>query len=130
MENGQPMKTGSESEFPEDTLGDLTKSSSLETMPLGASGSTPEPTNAITRRDSKKTLKNAELSELRSKIGLVAGALADFQEAGGMILTSEVEYKTPSGSTYKAVKLLLFVAGVNVVAEKTADGLDFNLAAE
>lgn len=49
----------------------------------------------------------------------MAGALADFQAAGGIVVVKNV---SADGNT--AVKLYLVAEGINIVAEKTADGLD------
>jgi hypothetical protein len=70
------------------------------------------------------------LDELRTKAGLVAGALADFQAAGGLVAVKNVEYTAPSGSKLTATRLYLVAEGLNLVAVNTADGIDFNLVAE
>jgi hypothetical protein len=130
MENGQPTKTKSEQELKVDISGDSPKLSNSEPMPLGVSPSSPSRTTATMLTASPKTYKNAELQALRLKIGLVAGALADFQSAGGMIVMDEVAYKKASGSENKAIKLLLFIRDADIVAERTPDGIDFDLVAE
>ncbi len=84
-------------------------------------------TTATTLKGSKKIWKSAELVELQSQVGLVAGVLADFQMAKGLIVREEVTYKSPSGRDCKAIKLILLVEDMNLVAVKTADGIDFNL---
>lgn len=129
MENGQPTRTGKESENPADISGDSMKSPKLESMPLGASGSSRKSTTATMRKGSKKIWKSAALLELRSKAGLVAGALADFQTAKGLIVRDEVTYTSPSGRACKGVKLILLVEDADIVAVKTANGLDFNIVA-
>lgn len=130
MENGQPMKTENESESKEVTSDGSISLPRSENTESDASKSTPIPTTATTQNASKKIWKSAELEVLRSKAGLVAGALADFQGAKGMVLASVTEYRKPSGRKYKAVKLLLFVDEIDLVAVKTKDGLDFDLVAE
>jgi hypothetical protein len=59
----------------------------------------------------------------------VAGALADFQAAGGLVAVKNIEYKSPGGSTFTATKLYLVAEGANLTVQATADGLDFNLVA-
>lgn len=130
MANGQRTKTGNVSAKKADTLETLGKSADLESMPLGASESSSTITTATTRKGSQKTWKIAELQELKSKIGLVAGALADFQAAGGLVVTKKQTYTVPSGSTYTAIKLFLIVQDANIVAVQTEDGLEFDLVAE
>lgn len=131
MENGQPTKMASASAKKADTSEDLTKLPLSESMPLGASKSSlPATMPATTRIVAPKTWKSAELQELESKAGLVAGALADFQTAGGLIHTKPFELTYPSGSKFRGVKIMLFVNQANLVAEKTADGLVFRLVAD
>ena len=129
MVNGQPTKTGNAPELKAVTSDALAKSSNLGAMPLGASTSSQAPITATALKGSKKTWKSAELVELLSKAGLVAGALADFQAAKGMIVREEIAYTAPSGIVCRAIKLILLVEDVDLVAVKTADGLDFNLVA-
>jgi hypothetical protein len=69
------------------------------------------------------------LDELRTKAGLVAGALADFQAAGGLVAVKNVEYTSPSGSKLTATRLYLVAEGLSLVAVSTTDGIDFNLVA-
>lgn len=130
MESGQPTRMGNESESKADISDALTLSPNSENTQGGASKNSRIRTTATTPNASKKTWKNADLAELRSKVGLVAGALADFQGAKGIVVTQETTYTAPSGRVCKAVKLYLIVQDADLVAEKTADGLDFNLAAE
>lgn len=130
MENGPPMKTEAEPAKPADTSGDSVKLQGSESMPLGASKSSPKPTNATTPKGSKKTLKNVALAGLRSKAGLVAGALADFQGAKGIIVREEIAYTAPSGRVCKAIKLILLVEDADLVAVVTKDGLEFDLVAD
>jgi hypothetical protein len=63
------------------------------------------------------------LEELCLKIGLVAGALADFQSAGGLALVKNIEYEPG----IFASKVLLVAEGLNIRAQKTEDGLDFEV---
>jgi hypothetical protein len=65
------------------------------------------------------------LEELAEKASILAGALADFQAAGGLVSVKDIEYKTPSGRTFTATKLYLVAEGVSLKVQKTADGLDF-----
>ena len=58
----------------------------------------------------------------------MAGALADFQAAGGLVAVKNIEYKTPSG-TFTATRLLLVADGANLKVRSTADGLDFQVEA-
>jgi hypothetical protein len=130
MENGQPTKTASASENPADISDVSAQSVNSETMPLGELKNSSVITTATTQIVTPKTWKSAELLELESKAGLVAGALADFQAAGGLIHTKPFELNYPSGSKFTGVKIMLFVNHVNLVAKKTADGLVFRLVAE
>lgn len=68
-----------------------------------------------------------ELEELAEKASIVAGALADFQAAGGLVAVKNVEIKTPSGSVFTATRLYLVVEGASLKVQKTVDGLDFTL---
>lgn len=130
MVNGQRTKTESASAKKADTSEISGKSARLESMPLGASKSLSTNTTATTQKGSQRTWKTAELQELKSKIGLVAGALADFQSAGGLVVTKKQTYTVPSGSTYTAIKLFLIVQDVNIETVQTEDGLEFNLVAD
>lgn len=124
MENGQNTQTGKGSEPKVDTLGGSTKSKNSASMPLGASeSSSPLPMTATTRKDLVKTWKSAALEELRSKAGLVAGALADFQTAGGLVVVKNIEFEPGKF----APKIYLVAEGLNIRIEKTADGLDFDI---
>lgn len=125
--NGQPIEGGNASENPVDTSADSTKLPVLGNMPLGASENLSKTITATMPPVSRKTLKNAKLRELRSKIGLVAGALADFQSAGGVVVKKRLEYTTPSGNKFSAIKLLLIVENANLVAVQTEDGLEFEV---
>lgn len=66
---------------------------------------------------------------MRSKAGIVAGALADFQTAKGRAVTQEIAYTAPSGRVCKAVKIILLIEDANLVVARTADGIDFNVVA-
>ena len=131
MESGQLMKTSNEPESKAVTLDDSTKSRLVAaTGPSVLLTSSPLDTTATTLSGSKKTLKNVDLQELRSKAGLVAGALADFQAAGGLVVTKNIEYTLPSGETFSAVKIYLVAENSHLKVSKTVDGLDFDLVAE
>lgn len=54
----------------------------------------------------------------------MAGALADFQSAGGLVVVKNVDY----GNVY-AVKIYLVVDGASLKVNQTVDGLDFGLVA-
>jgi hypothetical protein len=99
-------------------------------MPLGESQNLSPTTAATTPSDSSGTLKSAELGNLQSKAGLVAGALADFQVAGGIVVSKEVAYKAPSGRVYTAIKLYLIVKDAAILKRDSDDGLDFYLVAD
>jgi hypothetical protein len=107
----------------QDTSDDLTKQSASGLMPLGASKSSRKNMTATILRVLRKTWSNAELEELRRKAGLVAGALADFQAAGGLVVTKNMEYEGG-----KFVKIFLVVDKINLVAQRTADGMDFDIS--
>lgn len=127
MENGQHMKTGNESVSKADTSEDSTKLQALESMPLGESKNTHTTTPANIQNGSQKILKSAELTELQSRIGLVAAALSDFQEAKGRVIAREIPYTMPNGSTFTALKIFVFIEGASLVAEKTSDGTEFKV---
>lgn len=130
MENGPPTKPESESEKPEGTSDGLIKYPPSESTESAVSVNlSPSTTPATTLKGSKKTWTSVELEELKSKAGLVAGVLSDFQTAKGMIARSEVVYTLPSGRNCKAIKILLFVPDFDLVAVKTTDGLVFDLLA-
>lgn len=130
MGNTQPTATGAGSGKKADISDALTKSPRLASMVKSASQNSRTTTTATMQKGLPKTWKNVELEELRRKAGLVAGALADFQAAGGLIVRKEVEYTLPSGRTYKALRLHLIVENANLVAETTPDGIDFSIVAE
>lgn len=130
MESLQPTKTENESGSKADTSDASTESGLVAVTEKNASMNLSSSTTAATPTDSKKTWKSAELSELQSKAGLVAGALADFQAAKGLVAVKETTYTAPSGRVCKAMKLFLIVEDCDLVAVKTADGLDFSLVAE
>jgi hypothetical protein len=125
MENTQPTKTKSASVSPADTSDASIKSEVVAVTESDASKISSPATTATMSNGSKKTLTNAELVELRSKAGLVAGALRDFQDAKGLVAVKEVEH-TPG---VYAVKIYLVVDGASILKDKTADGLDFNIVA-
>jgi len=112
------------------TLGGLTKPLSKDSMPLGASMSLSSGTTATTPTDSPETLKNARLEELRSRIGLVAGALADWQTAGGLVAIKNMTGTLASGRVVRACRVTLAIDGAQLFVKMTPDGLDFDLVAE
>lgn len=127
MENGQPMKMGKGPGSKADTSEDLTKLQDSENMESPESETLlPQATSATTQSGSSKTWKSAELEVLRSKAGLVAGALSDFQTAGGLVAVEIFEYEA-SGSKFSATKIYLVAENLHVSVKKTADGLDFDI---
>ena len=124
MENTQPMRTGSESGKKAGTSGGSIKSRQVADTAKRVLGSSSKSITATTLTASPKTLTSAELEGLRSKAGLVAGALADFQSAGGLVVVKNVDY----GNVY-AVKIYLVVDGASLKVNQTVDGLDFGLVA-
>ena len=112
------------------TLDGSTKPPSKDSMPLGASKSLSSGITATTQNDSQKTLTSAKLEELRSRIGLVAGALADWQTAGGLVAIKNMTGTLASGRTVKACRVVLAVDGYQLSVKMTPDGLDFDLVAE
>jgi hypothetical protein len=123
MENTQPTKTKSESGFKVDTSDGSTKSKLVAVTEPAVSKTSSPATTATMSNASKKTWTSAELVELRSKAGLVAGALADFQAAGGIVAVSNVAYMP--GLT--APKIYLVADGLSIQLERTPDGLDFDI---
>jgi len=120
MENTQNTKTASESEPKADTSEDLTKLPKKASTDKGASRVFPSHITATTLNASKKTLKKVDLEVLRSKAGLVAGAIQDFQDAGGLVVLKNMEYEGG-----KFVKINLVAEGFDLVANHTTDGIDF-----
>lgn len=123
MENTRPTKTEKEPESPVDTSGGSTKSRLVADTASSASLSSSAGTTATMPNGSKKTWTSAALAELRSRAGLVAGALADFQTAGGLVVVKNVEYEPGRFS----VKLYLVAENLNVQVRTTADGVDFDI---
>lgn len=130
MENTQPTTTENEAGKPVDILDASTKSGPAEAMESSASTSSSPSTGAGTPSASRKIWKSAALDELKLKAGLVAGALADFQTAKGTVVVQETKYTAPSGRECRAIKLFLVVEDVDLVAVRTADGIDFDLVAD
>jgi len=128
MGNGQLIKTGNESGSKADTSAGLRVSRLVAVTPKPESESLSIPTTAASPNGSPKTSPTLDLEELRSALSLVAGALADFQSAGGTIVRQEMTYTLPSGS-HKAMKIILAVKGVDLVAVNTPDGIVFDLVA-
>ncbi len=131
MENGQPTSTGNGNGSKADTsAGSMSSPPSESTVVAESRNSSPTtPSTATTRKGSKKTSKNVDLEELRSKAGLVAGVISDWQTAKGGILRVELPYTMPSGRTYKALKLILFLPEHDIVAVDTPDGITFDIVA-
>lgn len=130
MENTQPTKTDKEKELKAATLGASTKSGLVAATEKNESTNSQPSTAATMPNDSRRIWTSAELAELGLKAGLVAGALSDFQTAKGLVVVTNVPYTLASGRKFTAVKLFLIVEDFNLVAEQTADGLDFHLVAE
>lgn len=131
MGNGQPTSTGNVSEKKVVTSDGSMSSQPLESTAAAESrnSSPTTPATATTRKGSKKTSKNVDLAVLKSKAGLVAGVISDWQTAKGGILQVELPYTMPSGRTYKALKLILFLPGHDIVAVDTPDGITFDIVA-
>jgi hypothetical protein len=125
MANTQNTSKAKESEQKADTSEDLTKYPKKASMPLGASKTLRRGTTATTLRATKKTWTSAELEVLKSKIGLVAGALADFKQAGGLVAVKNL---TNDGQCL--VKIYLVADALDIVAEHTTDGIDFFVTLE
>lgn len=128
MENMLSTKAASGPGSPGDLLDASTRSVQLATSDESGSRSSSPATNVGTPSGSEKTWTSAELDNLRLKIGLVAGALADFQAAGGLVAVKNIGYEAPSGSR-TATRLYLVAAGLNLVAVSTPDGIDFQVEA-
>jgi len=131
MENGQPISTGNANEKKAVTSDGSMSSLPLESTADAESKNSSQTTQATAtiRKGSKKTSKNVDLAVLKSKAGLVAGVISDWQTAKGGILRVELPYTMPSGRTYKALKLILYLPGHNIVAVDTPDGITFDIVA-
>lgn len=123
MENTQPTKTKSESESQAVTSDASIKSRLVADTESKESTSLSPSTPADTPNDSTKTWTSAELAELKLKAGLVAGALAEFQGAKGIVVAKEVEHQKGVFS----LKIYLVAEGVSLRKKDTADGLDFEV---
>lgn len=119
MENTQPTKTKNESESQADTSDASIKSGLVAVTEQSESKSSSETTTATMSKGSRKTWTSAALEELKLKVGLVAGALSDFQNAGGIVVTKQVE-----SDGILAIKIYLVAEGINIKSIKTQDGLD------
>ena len=128
MENIQPTKTEKELESQADTLDASIKSQLVAATEGKELQNSSLNTTATMQNASPKIWSNAELTELKSKVGLVAGALADFQAAGGLVAVKQIPYQS-NGINCTATKLILVADGLNLVAVETADGLDFSTVA-
>ena len=120
MANMPNTKTENESEPKAATSEDLAKSQKKDSTGKAASRTFPSHITATTQNASKKTLKKVDLVVLKSKAGLVAGAIQDFQEAGGLVVLKNMEYEGG-----KFVKINLVAEGFDLVANHTVDGIDF-----
>lgn len=120
MENMPNTKTENESEPKAAISEDLAKSQKKASTGKAASRTFPSHITATTQNAFKKTLKKVDLEVLRSKAGLVAGAIQDFQDAGGLVVLKNMEYEGG-----KFVKINLVAEGFNIVANHTTDGIDF-----
>lgn len=129
MGNGQPTKTESALEKKADTSADSHESRLVAVTQKPESESLSTPTTVVSPNALPKTSQTQDLAELRSALSLVAGALADFQSAGGTIKRLNMEYTLPSGSRHKAMKIILAVKGIDLVAVNTPDGIIFDLVA-
>jgi len=127
MENSQPTKTENGPASPVDISGASTGSKPVAVTEKNESLSLSENMTATTQIDSPRIWTNAALEELRSKAGLVAGALADFQSAGGIVAVKTIETALPSGSTFMATKIYLVADGLSISIRKTPDGLEFEI---
>ena len=127
MPNTQHTKTGKESGSKVVISGGSTLPLDSENMVSVAQMNLSLRTPATTPPASKKTAKNAEL---KAKLDLVAGALADFQAAGGRVISKNVEATLPSGTVIRGIKLYLVADGFGISKNATADGLEFDLVAE
>lgn len=128
MANGQRGKTGKESASTAAISGDSTKPAG--NMPPGAFVNSSKTTTATILPASRRTWTSAELEVLQSKIGLVAGALADFRTAGGIVVFKEVHYPLTNGKVWKALKINLLIENVDLIKYKAEDGItEFRLVA-
>ena len=127
MENTQLTKTESGHGSPADTSAASTKSGLVAATESAGSGNSPAGTTATTPSASPRIWKKQDLEELRLKAGLVAGALADFQAAGGLVAVRNVPTQLPSGSVIYSVKIYLVAEGLDVKISHTVDGLDFDI---
>jgi hypothetical protein len=125
MENTQLMKTDEGKEKRADTSDVLTKSKLVAVSEQKELQNLSSNIAATTLNALPRIWQSAELEVLRRKAGLVAGALSDFQAAGGLVAVNEIEY-LPG---IFAVKLLIMASGSSIKCKKTTDGLDFDVTA-
>jgi hypothetical protein len=123
MANTESMKMENEQELKEGSSEDSIKSKPLENLENKGSMNSSPSTTADIRKGSTKTWTSAALAELKLKIGLLTGALADFQSAGGLVAVKPIEHSKGSFS----VRLYLVVDGLNIIPKETNDGLDFEI---
>jgi len=128
MEDMLPTNKENELGSKADTSEDSTRSKLVADMEKKELKNTSKTMTATIQNDSLKIWTNVELEKLRSKIGLVAGALADFQEAGGLVAVKPVETEF-QGHIIITQKVMLVAEGLNLVAVETEDGIDFDLVA-
>lgn len=124
------LKTASVSGSKAATSDGSMSSRSKDSMPLGASANlSSAPTTATTPKGSPRTRKSADLAELQSKIGLVAGALSDWQTAGGLVVLRPKAGRLASGREVYFLQILVAVDGYKIVKRQTVDGVDLDLVA-
>jgi hypothetical protein len=61
---------------------------------------------------------------LKSKISLVAGALADWQSAGGLVVVKNIQVENA-----QYPKIYLVADGLSIHVRHTVDGIEFDLVA-
>jgi len=121
MENTQPTYMEKGPELQEGISEDSTKSGLVAATEKEESENSLKTTTATMQSASSKIWKSAELKVLRSKIGLVAGALSDFQQAKGLVAVMSIPYDEHTSG----IKIVLVAEGLNLVAVDTDDGMDF-----
>lgn len=114
-------KSGSQA----DTSGALTPLPNREILDSDESGSSQGITNADSLNASNEIWLNADLEILQRKAGLLAGALRDFQTAGGIVVLQQVEYLPGRFG----LDLLILASGTSIKTVQTDDGLDIIVTA-
>ena len=125
MANTQPMKTRKERALQAGTSGGLTLPLGKASTDSAESPSLSKPTTATMLNASQKIWTNAALEVLRSKAGLVAGALADWQAAGGLVVVKNVKIS----ETMSYPKIYLVADGLSIYIRHSVDGVEFDLVA-